>query len=99
MRSRYTAHTRDDLSHLAATWHPDHRPATIVHDPTVRWLGLEIVDAPVPEGAEAVVEFVARFRSEGQALSLHERSRFERVDGVWLYTDGDLLNGDPGGSR
>jgi SEC-C motif-containing protein len=23
--------------------------------------------------------------------SLHERSRFERVDGAWVYVDGDFL--------
>ena len=43
--------------------------------------------APV-ERAE--VEFVARSKLGGRAHRLHETSRFERVDGRWLYLDGDV---------
>ena len=91
MRSRYTAHARHEVAHLAATWHPDHRPANVAHDRAVRWRGLEIVDAPEPSDDEGEVEFVARFSRGAEAHSLHERSRFQRVDGQWLYTDGELL--------
>ena len=92
MRSRYTAHTRHDVDHLAATWHPDHRPSAIAHDPDVRWRGLEIVDAPpaAENDQDGIVEFIASFSRNGDPHSLHERSRFLRVDGAWLYTDGDL---------
>lgn len=92
MRSRYTAHVRDDTGHLEATWHDDHRPGEVSHDPTVRWLGLEIVDAPSVGDADAgEVEFIARFRRGNDRFELHERSRFVRVDGAWRYTDGDLV--------
>ncbi len=86
MRSRYTAHTRNDVDHLAVTWHPDHRPSTVTHDPSVRWTSLEIVSA---EGDQ--VEFVARFRLAGESLALHERSTFVHENGCWLYTDGVKL--------
>jgi len=35
------------------------------------------------------VEFVARYRVGGRAVRLHERSRFVREAGRWLYVDGD----------
>ena len=39
----------------------------------------------------AVVEFVARYKPGGApAVRLHEISRFERVDGRWLYVDGEF---------
>ena len=91
MRSRYTAYVRGDAAHLAATWHEEHRPDHISHDDDVRWLDLKIVDAPKADGAAGEVEFVARFRRGGVIQSLHERSRFESVDGTWLYTDGELV--------
>ena len=37
----------------------------------------------------AEVEFVARYKPPvGPAVRLHERSRFIRQDGRWLYVDG-----------
>lgn len=94
MRSRYTAFTRGAVDYLTTSWHPDHRPKTIAFDPDVQWLGLEIVDVSAggPEDLVGEVEFVARFRREGQRAKLHERSRFERHDGRWVYVDGDLLS-------
>ncbi len=41
-------------------------------------------------GAEtAEVEFVARYRVDGRAVRMHERSRFVREDGRWFYVAGD----------
>ena len=97
MRSRYTAHTRartDGASdYLLATWAPSHRPASLELDPDVTWLGLQVL-AYQPDGDRAQVEFVARFREgglgagQGPVRQLHERSRFVRLDGRWLYLDG-----------
>jgi SEC-C motif-containing protein len=92
MRSRYTAYVRRDQPYLLATWHPSTRPAPPLFDdddaPT-RWLGLQ-VRAHLPQGERAEVEFVARFKVGGRAQRLHERSRFVREGGQWLYVDGDL---------
>ena len=86
MRSRYTAHVLGDTEHLHRTWHPAHRPATVTLDPATEWLGLEIL--ATEDGREldrsGTVEFEARY--DGGVL--RERSRFERVDGVWVYVDG-----------
>jgi SEC-C motif-containing protein len=89
MRSRYSAFVLGRHDYLLATWQPSTRPATIEPDPVgLRWLGLELKSHQVVDADHAEVEFVARHKLAGRAHRLHERSRFERVDGVWLYVDG-----------
>lgn len=83
MRSRYTAHATGDADHLFRTWHPRTRPDDIALDPTTRWTGLRIVSV---EGD--TVEFVA----SSETGQMHERSRFERRGGRWVYVDGDRLS-------
>jgi SEC-C motif domain protein len=92
MRSRYTAFVRGDVEHLQRTWHPDTRPSVLELDPGVRWTGLEVLDR-VGGGlfdTEGVVEFRAHHRKGVQ----HERSRFVRDAGRWVYVDGVV--GGPG---
>jgi SEC-C motif-containing protein len=89
MRSRYSAFAVQDASYLLATWAPDQRPATLDFDVGVKWLGLTIRDGVVHDACHAEVEFVARYKPPvGPAVRLHERSRFIRQDGRWLYVDG-----------
>jgi SEC-C motif-containing protein len=90
MRSRYSAYVLGDLEYLRASWHADTCPAELDFDPAVRWLGLE-VKRHQPHGETAVVEFVARYRvGGGSAVRLHEISRFARVEGRWVYVDGEF---------
>ncbi len=91
MRSRYSAFVRGNAPYLLATWHASQRPATLALDTAARWLGLEIKQHRVTGTDTAEVEFVARFRVGGKAVRQHERSRFVREDGRWLYVDGDAL--------
>jgi SEC-C motif-containing protein len=84
MRSRYSAFALHDADHLFRTWHPRTRPDDVTA-PVLHWTGLEIVDAPEPVADRAEVEFVASYAGG----RLHERSRFERRRGRWLYVDGD----------
>ena len=91
MRSRYSAFVRGNAPYLLATWHASQRPATLALDTAARWLGLEIKQHRVTGTDTAEVEFVARFRRSGKAVRQHERSRFVREDGRWLYVDGDVL--------
>ena len=91
MRSRYTAFVRGDTAHLLATWHASRRPAALELDAGVKWLGLEVKRHTPTDATHAGVEFVARSRVQGKGQRLHERSRFVREDGHWLYVDGDLL--------
>ena len=94
MRSRYSAFVREDAAYLLATWHPDTRPAALEFGPATQWLGLEVKSFTAMDAHHASVEFVARYRQQGRAVRLHERSRFvrEMVDGLlrWRYVDGTL---------
>lgn len=94
MRSRYSAYVLKDRDYLLRTWHPHTRPQTLdLDDPPgqrTRWLGLSIKGHRDTGVDLAEVEFVARFRVGGaSAARIHERSRFQRVDGCWYYLDGE----------
>jgi SEC-C motif domain protein len=93
MRSRFAAFARGLGGYLLATWHPSTRPPELTLDDTA-WRRLQIVDTVAGrEGdAEGVVEFRASYRTAAGAGLLHERSRFVREGGRWLYLDGDLLD-------
>lgn len=90
MRSRFSAYAVHDEPYLLRTWHPTTRPASIVFDPAVRWLRLEILDSTDggPFGTEGIVEFRAHYTEGGRPGELHERSRFLRHDNTWTYVDG-----------
>ena len=90
MRSRYSAYVMKNTGYISATWHASTRPAglDLTTDDTP-WQRLAIL-ATQGGGAgdhTGYVEFAAWFAG-GQ---LHERSRFVKEDGCWLYVDGDLL--------
>ncbi|WP_234969943.1 YchJ family protein [Brachymonas denitrificans] len=95
MRSRYTAFVLGRTAYLLATWLPDNRPGQLEAEQGTQWLGLAVRDHSQPDADHAEVEFVARYRINGRAERLHERSRFVRLeDGAmsrWLYVDGDML--------
>ena len=92
MRSRYSAFVLEREAYLRATWHPSQRPAQIEFDPGVKWLGLDVRDYRLTSADTAEVEFVARQKAtSGPAIRLHERSRFVREGGRWLYVDGTQL--------
>lgn len=88
MRSRYSAYVLGRRDYLLDTWHPSTRPALLEPEPDGhRWLGLEVRAATQADDTHATVEFVARGKLGGRAHRRHEISRFERVDGRWLYVD------------
>jgi SEC-C motif domain protein len=89
MRARYSAYVLERSDYLLATWHPRTRPAALQLQPGLAWLGLQ-VRRQQEEGAQAIVEFVARSKSAGRATRLHETSRFVREAGRWYYVDGDI---------
>jgi len=99
MRSRYAAFALDDAAYVLRSWHPDTRPGRVEPRGSLRWTGLDVL-ATSGGGlfdAEGVVEFRAHFRDAGQPGAMHERSRFVRHDGQWVYwgpilTDEALAN-------
>jgi SEC-C motif-containing protein len=91
MRSRYSAFVLRDEPYLLQSWHASTRPPNIAFDPAQKWLGLKVVDVSSTGADSGEVEFIARFRIGGaSAARLHERSRFVREAGRWLYVDGTL---------
>ena len=93
MRSRYSAFALGAEDYLLASWHPQTRPSRVRLDPQQKWIGLSIksTEAGQENDATGIVEFVARFKIAGKGHRLHERSRFEKIDGRWFYLDGDHL--------
>ncbi len=88
MRSRYSAHVLGLHDYLQDTWHPRTRPLRAAPPPLgLRWLGLEVRHHTLIDDAHAAVEFVARSKQGGRAERMHVTSRFERVEGRWLYVD------------
>ncbi|MFH8612329.1 YchJ family protein [Streptomyces sp. NPDC018029] len=94
MRSRYSAFAVRDEGYLLRTWHPRTRPPRVEFDPALRWVGLDIEETT--EGTAfhttGTVTFRARYTDGGRPDALHERSRFERTDGVWTYVDGAFID-------
>ena len=92
MRSRYSAYVLGLEDYLRATWHPDTCPASLELDATPRpqWLGLSLKAHTPLDETHATVEFVARYKLNGRAFKLHETSRFEKLDGRWLYVGGEI---------
>jgi SEC-C motif-containing protein len=83
MRSRYSAYALGDVGYVFRTWHPRTRPDEVSPDPATVWTGLEVIEAVGDE-----VEFVATWDSPAGPGRMHERSRFARRAGRWLYLDG-----------
>ncbi len=90
MRSRYSAFVLQNEEWLSASWHPDHRSDGPLVDPSIRWLGLEVIASDLGED-RATVEFEARLLAAGTVDAVHERSEFVREQGRWYYTRGSGL--------
>ena len=101
MRSRYSAFVKGEIDYLKNSIHPDHRadfdPVSIRDwAKNSEWLGLQIVNTSGGgEGnEEGTVEFIAYFRVNGTAYQHHEVGQFNRLNGVWYYTDGNIVMPD-----
>ena len=86
MRSRYTAYALGDVDHVFRSWHPATRPDELDQLPRLDWTGLEIVETV--DGGPGDDHGVVEFRASYAGGVLHERSRFTRRAGRWVYLDG-----------
>jgi SEC-C motif-containing protein len=91
MRSRYAAYARGRSDYVFRTWHPRTRPTDVTPPPGLTWTGLTLlaVEAGGEDDAEGVVEFEAAHHGTDGPGVLHERSRFTRRAGRWVYLDGE----------
>lgn len=87
MRSRYSAYVLQNISYLKSTWHNSTCPETLILDSNIRWIGLEIKNSEAGAETDQVgtVEFVAKYKLNGQAHRLQEVSRFVKQGAQWLY--------------
>ncbi len=92
MRSRYTAFVKANGDYLMQSQHSSTRKPTTKHDTvrwamSVKWHGLEIIDAV--RGSESdeqgTVEFKAFFMERFMNRSIHENSVFIKENGHWVY--------------
>lgn len=95
MRARYTAFAQKNLDFLEQTHAPEIRDdfnraeAERVAEES-KWYGLDVRRTVESEDGTTQVEFVARFRRDGQDLIHHEFANFRQEDGRWLYVSGEL---------
>lgn len=92
MRSRYSAYALGLNGYVEATWDGATRPAVLFEpgEERPKWLSLEVLDAPAPEGDDGLVRYRARGRTSRGAFRMTERSRFVRRGGRWFYVDGEF---------
>ncbi|HPX61176.1 MAG TPA: YchJ family protein [Deltaproteobacteria bacterium] len=102
IRARYSAYVTADMAFILNTTHPDHRDdfdeaGSREWAESSQWEGLEIV--ATKQGGEndttGQVEFIARFSQNGKQYEHHELSTFDKVDGVWYFTDGQHITPQP----
>jgi SEC-C motif domain protein len=95
MRSRYSAFAVGNAAYLQDTWDRASRPATIELDDDLSWTYLEIVESVAggPFDAEGIVEFRAHYRAPSGGGERHERSRFTKQNGRWVYVGALPLSG------
>ena len=96
MKSRYSAYTLGNGRYLVDTAVPENRYEADIelieeHAQHTNWLSLQIIDSSEADDT-GVVEFKAFYEENGSVKVLHERSRFVKQDGRWLYAEGELYD-------
>lgn len=95
MRGRYSAFVKGDVDYLATSHDPETREE-FDRDSAKQWAeksdwkGFEVVrtEAGGSDDDTGIVEFLAHYEVEGNAIEHHEISEFRRADGVWYFRDG-----------
>jgi SEC-C motif-containing protein len=97
MRSRYSAYVEHAVDYIIDTCirkDKDEIDLKQTRDwsEKSRWLGLKIIarEKGGPEDTEGTVEFEAVYEREGLRDIHHERARFKKQEGRWLYDEGDI---------
>ncbi len=102
MRARYSAYVFAQMDFVFESTHPDHRQGydhagTREWAESAEWQGLEIVGTNKGGADDSVgeVEFIARFSEKGNNREHHEAGQFERKDGRWYFTEGQMVRPKP----
>jgi SEC-C motif-containing protein len=97
MRARYSAYVVGDKRYIRTTTHPEsphHRDDIAAWDREIqgfiqgtRFLKLQVL-THLPGEFEAAVSFLVTMSREGKEATFGEHSRFQKVNGKWLYHSG-----------
>ena len=95
MRSRYTAYATANIDYIVKTMQGkplegyDRQDAALWAQKVV-WQKLEVLNSTIQKD-KGFVEFKAYYNDASQDIVLHENSEFERKNGQWYYTDGQII--------
>ncbi len=95
MRSRYSAFVVADGEYLLKTHSKQtkdqvNKTELVKWAKSVKWIGLKIIDKEKGQKDDEVgfVEFEAFFKERIFKRSIHEKSKFIKEDGIWVYLNG-----------
>lgn len=93
LRARYAAYALGGRREfLIKTWHPSTARSFSIADlaPDYEWKGLEILETS-EQGDFGKAEFKVTFAEQGGPDQVHhETSVFHRLNGTWLYLEGEI---------
>jgi len=99
MRARYSAHVVKNFDFIDNSMLPELRDEADHDEMTkwseeVTWDGLDILETQkgASEDETGDVTFMAKYTVRNIPQMLHERAHFKKVDGVWLYADGEDMS-------
>lgn len=102
MRARYAAYVVGAIDFIMDSVHPamradNDRAQVEAWSRQSEWKGLEILrtEKGGPEDQDGVVEFVAKYRSQGVDMAHHEIAQFRRQKGDWYFYDGEIQKQKP----
>jgi SEC-C motif-containing protein len=93
MRSRFSAYACARYDYILATYTPEKRQLLSIKElaksaENTEWLNLEVLSSESKD-LLASVEFIARYRLDGEFWQMHELSHFQYIDGHWFYSEGN----------
>ncbi|MDR2369891.1 MAG: YchJ family protein [Treponema sp.] len=98
MRSRYSAYAEHAVDYIIDTCIRSEKDGIDIKQTRdwsekSTWLGLTIISTEKggPEDNEGSVEFKAVYERDGLRDVHHERGRFKKSGGRWLYDNGDII--------
>lgn len=95
MRARYSAFVTGNIEYLMDSI-PEDKQETIDEESLVSWSKeadwdrLKVVQEVV-NGDRGEVEFIAYYHRNKIEFKHHEHAYFEKIEGVWYYSDGRML--------
>lgn len=97
MRSRYSGYALGIIDYIletsrAAPDGPEARAAIAGFCKTTQFTQLEVL-ASKEEDSKAIVVFIAHLLQGGQDVTFTERSSFQKEQGRWYYTSGEVFGG------